>query len=115
MFKSYETQLNAYAYIGQRKSLAPVTQLVLAYMEPVTDEQTARTPEVVDHAGFSMSLAATIVPVDVGPDNLPPRCCGKLARSEIWSALRTDRTVARTARLWTRWSGRWGEPTAGVR
>ena len=72
MFKSYETQLNAYAYIGQRKSLAPVTQLALAYMEPVTDEQTARTPEVVDHAGFSMSLAATIVPVDVKPDDLIP-------------------------------------------
>ena len=37
----YEAQLNGYAYIGERLALAPVSQLALIYMEPVTDAQTA--------------------------------------------------------------------------
>ena len=34
LYKGYEAQLNAYAYIGQRRHLAPVTQLALVYMDP---------------------------------------------------------------------------------
>ncbi len=73
LITGYEAQLNAYAYIGQRLQLAPVTKLALVYMEPVTDERTARKPQVVDDAGFSMALAATVVPVQVRPDDLIPR------------------------------------------
>jgi hypothetical protein len=72
LYKSYEVQLNAYAFIGNRLDLAPVGQLALVYMEPATDEQTAKKPHLVDDLGFSMGLTATVVPVDVRPDALVP-------------------------------------------
>ena len=72
MFRTYEAQLNAYAYIGERLQLSPVSGLSLVYMEPVTDEETAGMPHIVDEAGFSMGLRATVVPVEVRPDELIP-------------------------------------------
>ena len=72
LFKSYVVQLNAYAFIGQRLDLAPVGQLALVYMEPVTDERTAKMPHLVDDLGFSMGLSATVVPVDLMPEELIP-------------------------------------------
>ena len=73
LFKQYEAQLNAYAYIGERLDLAPVGRLALVYMEPVTDEHAASGPHAVSDDGFSMALSATIVPVQVKPDLLVPR------------------------------------------
>ena len=72
MFPNYETQLNAYAYIGLRRDLSPISRLALAYMEPQTDEDTAQRPEMVDALGFSLGFKATIVPVEVKPDDLIP-------------------------------------------
>ena len=73
MIRQYEAQLNAYAYIAERLDLAPVTRLALVYMEPVTDEQVAGEPSVVDDSGFSMGFRGTVVPVQVRPDEqIPP-------------------------------------------
>ena len=68
----YEAQLNGYAYIGERLALAPVSQLALIYMEPVTDAQTAQAPHLVNGIGFSMELKATVVPVEVKPAQMIP-------------------------------------------
>ena len=70
--KQYRAQLNAYAYIGHRLGLTPVSKLALVYMEPVTDEQTAHLPEVVDRSGFRLGLDGLVVPVDLVPDELIP-------------------------------------------
>ena len=50
MFRNYEVQLNSYAYIGERLDFSPVTGLALAYMEPVTDEETAVMLKALDRA-----------------------------------------------------------------
>ena len=72
MFGSYEVQLNSYAYIGERLGLTPINQLALVYMEPITDEETVKEPQVVNEHGFSIGLKATIVPVELKPDKLIP-------------------------------------------
>ena len=72
MFPNYTVQLNAYAYIGERLGLSPVRRLALVYMEPITDEQTARDPRLVDNRGFSMGFEATVVDVDLRPEKLIP-------------------------------------------
>ena len=72
MFRSYRVQLNAYAYIGERLGVSPVSRLALVYMEPQTDEETAREPQLVDQRGFSMGFAATIVDVELQPETLIP-------------------------------------------
>ena len=73
MLPLYDAQLNAYAYIGERQNLSPVSRLALVYMEPVTQETTASNPDMVDEERFSMGFKATIVPVDRRPDRLIPR------------------------------------------
>lgn len=72
MLKAYEVQLNAYAYIGERLGLSPVSRLALVYMEPVTDEQTIQDPRLIDDKGFSMGFEATVVDVPLRPDQLIP-------------------------------------------
>ena len=72
MLRAYQTQLNAYAYIGERLGLSPVRRLALVYMEPQTDEGTANDPGLIDARGFSMGFAATIVDVDLEPEKLIP-------------------------------------------
>ena len=72
VFRAYEVQLNAYAYIGERLGLSPVGRLALVYMEPVTDEETARDPRLVDEKGFSMGFEATVVNVRLRPEELIP-------------------------------------------
>ncbi len=72
MFRAYETQLNAYAYIGERLGLAPVSKLALVYMEPQTDEEAVLNPQLIDSGGFSMGFRATIVKVALKPDVLIP-------------------------------------------
>ena len=63
LFPNYKGQLNAYAYIGE---------LALIYMEPITDDETAQDPRLVDDRGFSMGFEATVVDVDLSPDKLIP-------------------------------------------
>jgi hypothetical protein len=69
MLKSYETQLNAYAYIGERLELSPVGRLALVYMEPQTEEETVLNPELADEQGFIMGFAAKVVEVGLKPEN----------------------------------------------
>ena len=76
MLKSYETQLNAYAFIGERLGeplgISPVGRLALVYMEPQTEEETALNPKLADEQGFTMGFAAKVVEVDLKPDKLIP-------------------------------------------
>jgi hypothetical protein len=72
MFRAYRAQLNAYAYIGERLGLAPVSKLALVYMEPQTDEEAVLNPQLIDSGGFSMGFRATIVKVALKPDVLIP-------------------------------------------
>ena len=69
----YRVQLNGYAFLGNRLGLGPVSQVALIYMEPVTDEDAAASPSVVDGRGFIMALSATVVPVKLEPDEIIPR------------------------------------------
>ena len=72
MLRSYQTQLNAYAYIGERLHLSPVGRLALVYMEPLGGEEAAADPALVDDRGFSMGFEATVVDVALKPDALIP-------------------------------------------
>ena len=78
MFKSYEVQLNAYAYIGERLGLSPVSRLALVYMEPLTGEETAQQPRSVDEQGFIMGFEARIVDVNLKPGRLIPELLRKV-------------------------------------
>ena len=92
MLKSYETQLNAYAYIGERLELSPVGRLALVYMEPQTEEETALNPKLADDKGFTMGFAAKVVEVDLKPEKLIPPLLRKVsAMAEL------DRPPAGTA------------------
>lgn len=71
LFPMYETQLNAYAYIGERCGLAPVSGLALVYTEPVTDDRTARQDTKVTREGFLMGFSAHIERVRISPPLVP--------------------------------------------
>jgi len=68
----YEVQLNAYAAIGERQGLSPVSGLALIYMEPVTHAEAVI--DTVNHRddGFAMGFTAHIQRVDLSPDTIPP-------------------------------------------
>lgn len=71
LFSMYEVQLNAYAVIGERRGLNPVTGLALIYMEPLTDS--AALEETGNHRsnGFAMGFAANIHPVKLDAARIP--------------------------------------------
>ncbi len=71
LFPMYETQLNAYAYIGERRGLAPVSGLALVYTEPVTDDRTAHQDTKVTQDGFLMGFSAHLVEVRISPPLVP--------------------------------------------
>ncbi len=73
----YEAQLNGYAYLAERLGMYPVRQLALVYMEPITDQETASSPAVVDSDGFNMQFNATIVQVEVTHDVTIPKLMTK--------------------------------------
>src|SRR5207244_7001286 len=64
-FPMYETQLNAYALIGERCGLAPVSELALIYMEPFTDEEAAASRRNRRENGFAMEFSAHILSVRI--------------------------------------------------
>ena len=72
MFKNYEVQLNAYAFIAERNEISPVSKLALVYMEPATDKETAQEPGLVDGQGFTMGFRAKIVEVELRRSRLLP-------------------------------------------
>ena len=68
LYPMYETQLNAYALIGQECGLDPVTGLALVYTEPITDEQAAANDANHNGDGFALGFSVHIVdvPLDAG-------------------------------------------------
>jgi len=72
MYRNYEVQLNAYAFIGERNGISPVSKLALVYMEPATDKETAQDPGLVDSRGFTMGFHARVVAVELRPAKLLP-------------------------------------------
>jgi hypothetical protein len=71
LFPMYEVQLNAYAYIGERCGLAPVSGLALIYTEPVTDATSAGSDANMTGQGFRMEFSAHILPVQMRTDRVP--------------------------------------------
>lgn len=71
LFPMYEVQLNAYAYIGERCGISPVSALSLIYMEPVTEGRTAITSRHVTPKGFLMGFSATAVSVPLNTRQIP--------------------------------------------
>jgi hypothetical protein len=61
----YETQLNAYAYIGGQQGISPVSNLALIYTEPVTDETATTCDEHHRDNGFVMGFSVYIKPVSL--------------------------------------------------
>jgi hypothetical protein len=71
LFPVYEVQLNAYAYIGERCGLAPVSSLALVYTEPVTGDSAARDVANASVDGFNLKFSARILPVSLQPESIP--------------------------------------------
>jgi hypothetical protein len=67
----YEVQLNAYAAIGEKCGLKPVSDLALIYMEPVTDADAATDGSNHRHNGFAMGFSANIHKVALNLDTIP--------------------------------------------
>ena len=72
LYPQYEAQLNAYARIGEERGFAPVSDLALIYMEPVTGDEAASADENRRGDGFAMGFVSDIVPVPVEPKILRP-------------------------------------------
>jgi len=70
LFPMYEAQLNAYALIGERRGLAPVSELALIYMEPFTDEEAAASRRNRRENGFAMEFSAHVLSVTIDPKRL---------------------------------------------
>mgnify|MGYP001591533117 CR=1 FL=1 len=67
LFPMYETQLNAYAYIGDRCGFKPVTGLGLVYYEPLTDITIDEVNSFLLDNGFSMHFIGKLLPVKINP------------------------------------------------
>ena len=65
LFPMYEVQLNAYAFIGERSGLSPVSKLALIYAEPVADPRAAQDESNMTPEGFQMGFAAKILSVEI--------------------------------------------------
>ena len=76
----YRAQLNAYAWIGQRLELPPVSRLALVYMEPATDDDTISATNPVGTDGFALGFRARLVDVDLDPERLIPPLLRQAAR-----------------------------------
>ncbi|MDD5466314.1 MAG: PD-(D/E)XK nuclease family protein [Anaerolineales bacterium] len=67
LFPMYETQLNAYACIGERNGLAPVSRLALVYYEPLTDLSEGQVDLLIQAEGFLMPFNGYMKPVALQP------------------------------------------------
>ncbi len=67
----YETQLNVYAMIASQIGPKPVSGLALVYMEPQTDEETAKDGDNHREQGFTMHFHANIRRVEIKPEIIP--------------------------------------------
>jgi hypothetical protein len=71
LFPMYEVQLNAYAYIGERCGLKPVSKLALIYTEPVTDDASIESDANLNQDGFLMGFGVNILDVSIDPVLVP--------------------------------------------
>ncbi len=67
----YEVQLNAYAYIGERCGLKPISDLALIYMEPLTGQDAVRDATNHKNDGFAMGFKANVHKVGLKPNMIP--------------------------------------------
>ncbi len=67
LFPMYEAQLNAYAYIGERLDVKPVSKLALVYTEPLTNNSAASDDSNLTPEGFRMDFRARILEVEIDP------------------------------------------------
>ena len=72
LYPIYETQLNAYALIGEECGLDPVTGLALIYTEPLTDDQAAADDANHNGDGFALGFSVHIVDVPLDASILEP-------------------------------------------
>ncbi len=72
LYPMYETQLNAYARIGEECGLAPVSDLALIYTEPLTDDDSASDDANHNGGGFAMGFTVHIVDVPLDGEILDP-------------------------------------------
>ena len=69
----YETQLNGYAFIGERTGLKHVTGLGLVYYEPQTDLGVDGLDSILLSDGFMLPFVGKLLPIEVRPDaTIPP-------------------------------------------
>jgi hypothetical protein len=68
----YDTQLNGYAFIGERTGLKPVTGLGLVYYEPQTDLKVEGLDSILLSDGFMMSFIGKLLPIELRPDTTIP-------------------------------------------
>ena len=71
LFPMYETQLNAYAVIGEQHAFHPVSKLSLVYTEPVATDDAVANEKHMTSVGFNMDFSAHIVPVEIKPSLVP--------------------------------------------
>ncbi|MDA0733939.1 MAG: PD-(D/E)XK nuclease family protein [Chloroflexi bacterium] len=72
LYPMYETQLNAYAQIGEQCGLNPVSGLALIYTEPLTDDGSASDDAIHNGKGFAMGFSVHIVDVPLNVKMLEP-------------------------------------------
>lgn len=70
--RSYEIQLNAYAWIAESAGFSPVNRLALVFMEPVSDIEHAKSPNSIVCRGIQLRFNARIVPVKRRPESIVP-------------------------------------------
>ena len=66
-----QIQLNAYAYIAEKKGYSPVKKIALAYMEPQTNLTYKEVEQVVQENGFVMPFWGKILQLDLKTDIIP--------------------------------------------
>jgi len=72
LYPMYETQLNAYAYIGLHNGFSPISQLVLVYYEPITDMTDQQIEQLIHEEGFDMIFLGNLRSVDLNVAMIEP-------------------------------------------
>ncbi len=84
--RAYRGQLNAYAWIGQRLDLPPVSKLALVYMEPATDDEAIDAAPPLEAEGFALGFRPRVVEVELDPERLIPPLLRRAARIHAQTA-----------------------------
>ncbi len=68
----YDVQLNGYALIGNERGFAPISDLALVYMEPITDKEIAIHDGNYRDNGFALGFSPKIHKVELNPSKIFP-------------------------------------------